>query len=100
MGKIDILPFINHDLPQPDTLYSALSFVEDCSRKYKLGVVQVTFDQPLYIKASKIVASSPDLTNVFVMQSGFHFVISYLGCLGHIMSKNWPESALGNRICQ
>ena len=52
--------------------------------KYKLGVVPVTFDQPLYItciKAADIVASSPDLTNIFIRLGGFHLVMSYLGSI-------------------
>ena len=88
MGRIDILPFVNHDPNQPDTLHSALSFVEECSQKYDFGPVPVTFDQPLYIKAAEIVASSSDITNVFVRLGGFHFVMSYLGSIGHIMSES------------
>ena len=88
MGRIDILPFVNHDPNQPDTLHSALSFVEECSRKYDFGPVPVTFDQPLYIKAAEIVASSSDITNVFVRLGGFHFFMSFLGSIGHIMSES------------
>ena len=66
ISKIDILPFVNHDPTHPDTLYSALSFIQNAAVKYRLGAVPVTFDQPLYIKAADTVASSPDLTNKFV----------------------------------
>ena len=91
ISKIDILPFVNHDPTQPDTLYSALSFIQNTAVKYKLGVVPVKFDQPIYItciKAADIVAPSPDLTNLFVRLGGFHSVMSYLGSIGYIMSDS------------
>ena len=60
MSKVDIIPFVNHNPTQPDTLYSALSCIQSATEKYKLGLVQVTFDQPLYIQAADIVASLPE----------------------------------------
>ena len=48
----------------------------------------MTFDQPLYIKAAEIVASSPELSNIFVRLGGFHLVMSYLGSIGYIMSQS------------
>ena len=59
--------------------------------KYKLSVVPVTFDKPLYItciKAADIVASSPDLPNIFVRLGGFHLVMSYLGSICYIMGDS------------
>jgi len=79
MSRIDILPFVNHDPNQPDTLYSALSYVHDLSLRYTLGVVSVKFDQTLYIKAAEIVELSADLSHIFVRLGGFHLVMSYLG---------------------
>ena len=49
-------------------IHYTLSSIQNAAVKYKLGVVPVTFDQPLYItciKAVDIVALSPDLTNIF-----------------------------------
>ena len=88
MSKIDIIPFVNHNPTQPDTLYSALSFIQAASEKYKLDAVPVTFDQPLYIKAADIISSSSDLPNVFLRLGGFHLVMSYLGSVGYIMSQS------------
>lgn len=86
ISRIDILPFINHDPSQPGTLYSALSFVQQLSVRYNLGVSSVTFDQPLYSKATEIVESCPDLTNVFIRLGGFHLIMSYMGSVGHILN--------------
>lgn len=99
VSRIDILPFINHDPNQPVTIYSALSFVQQLSVRYKLGAVSVTFDQPLYIKASEIVESSPDLTSIFIRLGGFHLMMSYLGSAGHIMSESELRKPMGNCIC-
>ena len=88
MSRIDILPFVNNDPSNQDTLYSAISFIQNTSVKYKLEAVPVTFDQPLYIKAADIVESSPDLTNIFVRLGGFHLIMSFLGAVGYIMSQS------------
>ena len=82
-SRINILPFINMDLNQPD--YSALSYAPGLCEKQKLGIAPVTFDQPLYIKAVDIVQSSPDLDKVVVRLGGFHLIMSYMGAIGAIM---------------
>ena len=46
----------------------------------------MTFDQPLYQKATEIVAASRDLDKVVVRLGGFHMLMSYLGSIGHIMN--------------
>ena len=66
-SKIQILPFVNQDPSQPETIYSALCFAQKLSEKHSLGICPVTFDQPLYIKAAEIVISSfPELNNIVV----------------------------------
>ena len=84
-SRIDILPVINMDPNQPDTIYSALSYAQSLCDKQKLGVAPVTFDQPLYIKAVDIVQSSPDLDKVVVRLRGFHLIMSYMGAIGAVM---------------
>ena len=84
-SRIEILPFLNHDPNQLDTLYSALAYAQSLTEKYHLGISPVTFDQPLYIKAAEIVQSSNDLNNIFVRLGGFHLVMSYMGAVGNIM---------------
>ena len=46
----------------------------------------MTFEQPLYEKATKIVAASRDLDKVVVRLGGFHMLMSYLDSIGHIMN--------------
>lgn len=90
--KILILPFINQDPTQPDTIYSAVCFAQNLAEKYRLGLCPVTFDQPLYIKAAKIVKSShPGLKNVVVRLGGFHLLMSYMGAIGYVMGGSGLE---------
>ena len=78
INRIDILPFINLDPTRPDTIYSALSYVQTlCDKQQRIA--PVTFDQLLFIKASEIVHSSFDLGRVVIRLGGFHFIMSYMG---------------------
>ena len=84
VSRIDILPFINLDPNNPDTLYSALHYTQDLCEKYKLGIAPVTYDQSLYQKAAEIV-QSPELNKIIIILGGFHLMMSYIGAMGHIM---------------
>ena len=53
-----------------------------------MGVLPVTFHQPLCIKAAEIVDAPPNLNNITVRLGGFHLVMSYMGVIGHIMTGN------------
>jgi len=85
-SRIETLPFINLDRSNPSTIYTALCFVQTQSDKHNLKICPVTFDQPLYQKASEIVAASKDLDKVAVRLGGFHLLMSYLGSIGQIMT--------------
>ena len=87
-SRIETLPFINLDPSNPSTIYTALCFVQTQSEKYNLKICPVTFDQPLYQKASEIVAASRDLDKVMVRLGGFHLLMSFLGSIGHIMAQS------------
>ena len=91
-SRIEILPFINQDPSQPNTIYSALYFAQKLIDHHNLGTCPVTFDQPLYIKATGIVASVTDLPNIFIRLGGFHLTMSYMGSLGFIMAGSGLES--------
>ena len=91
-SKIEILPFINQDPSNLNTIYSAHYFAQQLTERHGLGISPVTFDQPLYIKAVEIDMSSPDLPNIFVLLGGFHLLMSYMGSLGFIMAGSGLES--------
>ena len=85
-SRIEILPFINLDPSNPSTIYTAMCFAQEQIEKHGLKVCPMTFDQPLFQKASEIVAASNNLDKVVVRLGGFHLLMSYLGSIGQIMS--------------
>ena len=94
-SRIEILPFINNDTSQRNTIYSALYSAQQLIDRPNLGMCLVTLDQPLYIKTTEIVVSVTDLPNIFIRLDGFHLLISYMGSLGFIMAGNGLESMWG-----
>lgn len=52
----------------------------------------ITFDLPLFIEASQIIKDQK--LEVVVRLGGFHFLKSYLGCIGYIME----DSGLGETM--
>lgn len=91
-SRIETLPFINLEPSNPSTIYTALCFAQTQSDKHNLKICPVTFDQPLYEKASEIVAASRDLDKVVVRLGGFHLLMSYLGSIGKIMTGSGLEN--------
>ena len=91
-SRIVVLPFINLDPGNLSTIYTALCFAQQQCEMHKLKVCPVTFDQPLYIKAAEIVASSPNIKNIFIRLGGFHLLMSYLGSIGQIMNVSGLET--------
>ena len=86
MSRVEILPFINLDPTKETTIYTALCFAKDQIEKAGQSVCPVTFDQPLYMKASEIIAASPELKTCLVTRlGGFHLIMSYMGAIGYIM---------------
>lgn len=74
-----------------DTLYNSLLTAVDKCKSIKRNVCFVTFDQPLYLKAREILASSSsdsDSGIVIVRLGGYHLLMPFLGVIGYIMSGN------------
>ena len=67
--------------------YSTLNFISDHAHYY--GVVPVvTFDQSLWYKAIIIIENeeeSSSLRSILLTLCGFHTLMSFLGCVGHLM---------------
>ena len=97
-SRIEILPFINLDQTNLSTIYTALCFAQELCEKSNKKTCIVTFDQPLFQKASEIVASSNNLDKVILHLGGFHLTMSYLGCIGQIMSGS-GLAELWEQVC-
>lgn len=92
-SRIETLPFINMDLSNPSTIYSALCFAQLQCEKNNQNVLPVTFDQPLYQKASEIVVAST-LYDFVVFTINIDFRLHWT----HNVRK-WSRRSLGTRIC-
>ncbi|XP_047990434.1 uncharacterized protein LOC125229597 isoform X2 [Leguminivora glycinivorella] len=67
VSGIQPLPFINHQPSDLDTVYTALREAQQRSN----GLCIVSFDQPLYQKAQKIVKANPEMDNVILRLGDF-----------------------------
>ena len=57
-SRVEILPFINLDPSNVNTIYSALSYAMNQCEMHGIKTCHATFDLPLYVKAAEIVAAS------------------------------------------
>lgn len=92
-SKVIILPFVNLNPGNMDTIYSTLVAASTIAEKYRQETTIITFDQPLYIKAVDVIHSSNDerLKNVIIRLGGFHLLMSFLGSIGNLMSGSGLE---------
>ena len=85
VGHIEMHPLIDLQ-PSDDTcINSTLLFVDSIAQKLQLPATCVTFDQPLWLKAVNICLTA-GLNSVVCRLGGFHLLMSYLGCIGHVMN--------------
>ncbi|XP_053402974.1 uncharacterized protein LOC123550249 [Mercenaria mercenaria] len=92
-ANIKILPMIDMNPSDLSCINSTLHFVNDQCKKY--GVTPVlTFDQPLFQKATFIIRCDPLLKNIVLRLGGFHTEMSFLASIGHIMSSTGLQEVL------
>lgn len=86
-ASVILLPMIDLNPSDLTCINSTLHFVCEHSKRY--GVVPViTFDQPLWFKATTIIENEPDnsrLRSIVLRLGGFHTLMSFLGSVGHLM---------------
>ena len=79
------LPLIDMSPSDLTCIYSTLCFVNKEAGKHGVTPV-VTFDQPLFWKAQMITFSEKiEFQNMVVRLGMFHTLLSFLGCIGHVM---------------
>ena len=105
VSEITTLPFINMDPSDCGTIYTALCYARAQCDKAGQKTCFVTFDQPLYMKATEIVRSSLELARVVVCLGGFHLLISFMGAIGYIMPGSglqelWESVYAKNSVVQ
>ena len=79
-ASVLLLPII--DLPPRDLtcIFSTLLFIQDQAKKMNISEPCVTFDQPLWHKASGIIAEKN--LNIICRLGGFHTLMNFLGAIG------------------
>ena len=86
-SSVTFLPMIDMYPSDPTCILSTLSFTCDLAAKHKIAPI-VTFDQPLFFKASEIIYNSPErslLKNITLMLGSFHTLMNVLGAIGTLM---------------
>ena len=88
-SNVFFLPIIDMSSSDMSCIYSTLNYVSQIAYKFNKPTV-ITFDQPLFWKASMIVKESKDnlIQNIVVMLGTFHTIMNLLGCIGYIMENS------------
>ena len=95
-SSIHFLPMIDMNPSDLTCIYSTLMFVSAEAKRYGLKAV-LTFDQPLFWKATTIIINEPvdsELRSVVLRLGGFHIQMSFLGSIGHLMSGSGLSEVL------
>ena len=90
------MPMIDMNPSDLSCINSTLHFICEQSGKNNVTPV-VTFDQPLFWKATTIINNSPvtsPLRKVVLRLGGFHTEMSFLGSIGHIMMGSGLQELL------
>ena len=80
ISHISYHPMIILNTSSYEAVYSTLVFVNDQIKKKKICCTSLTFDQPLYWKASEIKEDkAPELDSIHLKHGGFHQLMSFMG---------------------
>ena len=88
-STIDFLPIIDLNPNDINCIYSTLIFVINQARQQKVITPCITFDQPLYWKATEIIKA--ERLEVVCRLGGFRTLMSILGSIGKVMKGSGLE---------
>ena len=86
------LPVIAMNPSDYTCIYSTLLFIEEQCKKLDIVTPSVTFDQPLWLKATEIAVEKS--MDIVIHLGGFHTLMSYLGSVGSIMDGSGLSDVL------
>ena len=95
-SSVTFLPMIDMNPSDATCVYSTLKFITNHVIQHNVTPI-ITFDHPLWFKALSIITAEPegsDLHKIILRLGGFHTEMSFLGCIGHIMSGSGLEQVL------
>ena len=91
-ADIIMLPIVDLNPSDSYCSYSTLCFVEQQARQLDIVSPCITFDQPLWLKATEIITASN--MNMVCRLGGFHTLMSFLGSIGSLMGGSGLTEAL------
>jgi len=92
-STIEMLEIIDLNPSDDNCIYSTLLYVISQAKSRFFPVPNVTFDQPLYIKAVDIAMKSN--LDIVIRLGGFHTLMSFLGSIGNMMRGSGLEEVMG-----
>lgn len=92
-SSVSFLPIIDLNLGDLSCIYSTLLFIIDQSKRINVEIPVVTFDQPLWLKATEVVNAKS--LKVVLILGGFHLMMSFIGSVGHLMKGSGISEVLG-----
>ena len=91
-AMINFLPIIDLNPGDESCIYSTLKFITEEANKFGILASCVTFHQPLWLKAIRIIAESG--LKIVAKLGGFHTTMSFLGSTGKLMAGSGIEELL------
>jgi hypothetical protein len=92
VSEVRPLPIIDLNPSDENCVFTTLSFVAQQTEKLNIETPCITFDQPLWLKATEIVQAT--VMNVFCRLGGFHMLMSFIGSVGSVMSGSGLSDVL------
>ena len=90
-SKIMFLPIIDLSPTDPTCIYTTLEFVIDQEKSLNIRTPVLTFDQPLWLKATE--TANCNSMNIVLILGGFHLMMSFMGSIGSLMKgSGLPEA--------
>ena len=91
-ARINFSPMIDLNPGDESCIYSTLKFITEEANKFGILASCVTFHQPLWLKAIRIIAESG--LKIVAKLGGFHTTMSFLGSTGKLMAGSGIEELL------
>lgn len=89
-SSISFLPLIDMNPSDNTCIISTLTYLVNQADKNNATPI-ITFDQPLYWKANKIICgqmSTSRLRDIILMMGGLHTEMNFVGCIGYVMENS------------
>lgn len=91
-ATITLLLIIDLNPSNYTCIFSTLLFLIEQCKKLNIVTPSITFDQPLWLKATEIAVEKS--LNIVVHLGGFHTLMSFVGSIGSLMDGSGIESVL------